>query len=277
MKQLLDLDTFTKTLTDKGYLDYFFIPNAPFGNYGRQLKERLEEYVENCQKGIYIPEKHEIQLKCYLEWLGEDAPWTECHMRVRYEDGKFDVQSMDIERKDGYGNSIKKLELTNLRTESVPTEKEAFAKVLDTSMKTLDLNTFAKILTDKGYDGYFHTESTCAGRLKNSVSEFLKIWENGDDAPLVADRLHLSTYLEWNGEDKPRVECNMWVKYEDGKFNLEETEMYIKKTDQYGQLLKQSKLTNLTTSSFPTVKEAIAQVSEKPKEQIAPRKKGFRM
>jgi len=140
-----------------------------------------------------------------------------------------------------------------------------------------DLNTFAKILTDKGYNGYFHTESSCAGKLKDSISEFLEVWKNGKDAPLVANNLHLTTYLEWNGEDKPKVECNMWVKYENGKFDLQGTEMYVRRIDQYGQLLKQSKLTNLTASSFPTVKEAIAQVSEKPKEQIVPRKRGFRM
>jgi hypothetical protein len=141
----------------------------------------------------------------------------------------------------------------------------------------LDLDAFTKTLTDKGYDGYFHTESCCAGRLKDSISAYLEAWDNGNDAPLVANYLHLSTYLEWNGEDKPKVQCNMWVRYEDGKFDLEETEMYIIKTDRYGQLLKQSKLTNLTAGSIPTIREAIAQVSEKPKEEITTRKRGFRM
>jgi hypothetical protein len=141
----------------------------------------------------------------------------------------------------------------------------------------LDFDTFVKTLTDKGYNGYFHTESAYAGKLKDSISEFLEAWNNGKDAPLVANYLHLSTYLEWNEEDKPKVECNMRVKYQSGKFDLQETEMYIKKTDRYGQLLKQSKLTNLTANSFPTVKEALAQVSEKPKEHIAPRERGFRM
>lgn len=141
----------------------------------------------------------------------------------------------------------------------------------------LDLDTFAKTLTDKGYDGYFHTESCCAGKLKDSISEFLEAWNNGTETPLLANHLHLSTYLEWNGDDKPNVQCNMWAKYENGKFDLQETEMYIKRTDQYGGLLKQSKLTNLSASSFPTRKEAIALVSEKPKEQVSPRKRGFRM
>ena len=141
----------------------------------------------------------------------------------------------------------------------------------------LDLDAFAKILTDKGYNGYFHTEICCPGKLKESISGFLQKWENGTDAPRLANYLHLSTYLQWNGEDKPRVECNMRVRYENGKFDLEGTEMYLTRTDRYGQLLKQSKLTNLTASSVPTLTEAIAQVSEKPKEEIASRKRGFRM
>lgn len=141
----------------------------------------------------------------------------------------------------------------------------------------LDLDTFAQTLTEKGYNGYFHTESCCAGKLKDSINEFLDAWNIGKEAPLLADHLHLSTYLEWNGDDKPKVECNMWVKYENGKFDLQQTEMYIKRTDQYGQLLKQSKLTVLTSSSFPSVKEAIAQVSEKPNEQLSNQNRRFRM
>lgn len=85
----------------------------------------------------------------------------------------------------------------------------------------------------------------------------------------------LKTYLQWNGDDKPKVECNMWVKYEDGLFDVQK--MNIERIDQYGQLLKQAKLTDLTTNSVPTRKEAIAQVTEKLKEQLSARKRGFRM
>lgn len=141
----------------------------------------------------------------------------------------------------------------------------------------LDLDAFVKTLTDKGYNGYFHMESCCAGRLKDSISEFLEAWDNGKEAPLSANHLHLSTYIEWNGDDKPNVMCNMWVKYENGKFDLQETEMYIRRIDRYGQLLKQSKLTNLTASSVPTVKKAIAQVSDTPKQQLSSRSRRFKL
>lgn len=141
---------------------------------------------------------------------------------------------------------------------------------------SLDLNTFVKTLTNKGFDGFFLTESDYAGKLKESISEFLQAWEDGTDAPLVANKLHLSTYLDWNGENQPRVDCNMWVKYENGTFDLQESEMYIKRTDRFGQILKETKLTNLTASSFPTKKEAIAMVSDLPKKKSLG-KRGFRM
>ena len=139
----------------------------------------------------------------------------------------------------------------------------------------LDLDAFTKTLTDKGYDGHFLTEAAYPDKLKDSISRFLEACSNGTDKPLYTNVLPLNTYLEWNGEDQPKVGCHMWVKYENGKFDVQEME--IERTDRYGQLLKQSKLTNLTASSVPTIKEAIAQVSEKPKEEIAPRKRGFRM
>lgn len=141
----------------------------------------------------------------------------------------------------------------------------------------IDLDTFSKILTDKGYDSYFQTEGCCAGKLKDSISEFLEAWDNGKEAPLVANHLHLSTYLQWNGEEKPKVQCNMCVRYENGKFDLREIEMNISSIDHYGQLLKQSKQTTLTASSIPTVKEAIAQVEDKRKQQLSPGTRRFKL
>ena len=141
--------------------------------------------------------------------------------------------------------------------------------------QALDLDTFAKILTDKGYDGYFHTEAAYPDKIKDSISRFLEAYNNGMDKPMLPNIMMLKTYLQWNGDDKPKVECNMWVKYEDGLFDVQKME--IERTDQYGHSMKKSVLTDLSTSSVPTRKEAIAQVSEKPKEQVAPRKRGFRM
>lgn len=93
------------------------------------------------------------------------------------------------------------------------------------------------------------------------------------DKPMLPNILMLKTYLQWNGDDKPKVECNMWVKYEDGLFDVQK--MNIERTDQYGQLLKQSKLADLSINSVPTRKEAIAQVLDTPKQELSSKKRGF--
>ena len=45
-----------------------------------------------------------------------------------------------------------------------------------------DLNTFAKILTDKGYNGYFHTQGAYAGKLKDSNTDYLKSCQKGEES-----------------------------------------------------------------------------------------------
>lgn len=139
----------------------------------------------------------------------------------------------------------------------------------------LDLDTFAKTLTEKGYDGYFHTEASYPDKIKDSLNRFLEACKNGVDKPMLPNMLMLKTYLQWNGDDKPRVECNMWVKYEDGLFDVQK--MNIERTDQYGHLLKQSKLTDLSTGTVPTRKEAIALVSDAPKQKLSSQGRRFRM
>ncbi|MGJ1303522.1 hypothetical protein [Sphingobacterium multivorum] len=141
--------------------------------------------------------------------------------------------------------------------------------------QSLDLDTFVKTLTDKGYDGYFHTEAAYADKLKDSINRFLDACENGTDKPLYANSFSLRTYLEWNGEDKPKTECYMRVRYEDSKFDVQK--MNIERTDRYGHSMKKSELTNLTTGTVPTAKEALAKVLDTPKQQFSSRKRGFRM
>lgn len=129
-----------------------------------------------------------------------------------------------------------------------------------------DLNTFAKILTDKGYDGYFHTQGAYPGKLKESIGEYLQNCRRGTEGSPKPELL-LTGYLLWAGEDKPRVECSMWVKYLHGKFDLQKME--VTRKDRFGQLLKQSKLTNLSAIAAPKIREAIAMVSDAPKQKTA--------
>ncbi|MCW2120650.1 hypothetical protein [Flavobacterium sp. 7A] len=138
-----------------------------------------------------------------------------------------------------------------------------------------DLETFAKKLKDKGYDGYFQTEAAYSGKLIESISEYLKAYQNDKGIPNKNPSILLSTYLQWNGDDKPRVKCNLYIKHENGTFDVQK--MDISRTDRYGQLLKKSQLTNLSIATIPKVKEAISQVTEDPKQQLSSRKRGFRM
>lgn len=141
--------------------------------------------------------------------------------------------------------------------------------------QSFDLNTFAKTLSDKGYNGLFLTQAGYPGKVKDSIGSFLEACRNGTDKPLFPDFLNLNTYLLWNGEDKPKVSCHIRVKY--GNDNFEVQKMDIEKTDQYGHSMKKMELTNLTTESVPTVKEALAQMSDTPEQQLSPRRKGIGM
>lgn len=135
-----------------------------------------------------------------------------------------------------------------------------------------DLITFAKILTDKGYNGYFLTQAGYPGRLKDSISGYLENCRTGTEGT-PKPVLLVSCFLQWNGEDKPCVQCHMWVKYQDEKFDL--TKMEVTKKDRYGQLLKKSELANLSAIGAPNAKEAIAMVNDPPRQKVVPHR-GFR-
>jgi hypothetical protein len=142
-------------------------------------------------------------------------------------------------------------------------------------METLsDLNTFAKILTEKGYNGYFHTQGAYAGKLKESISDYLESYQKGTDS-LPKQDLLLTGYLQWLGEDKPRVECSMWVKYLNGKFSL--NKMEVARKDQFGQLLKKSELTNLSLIVVPNAVEVIALVNDEQKQNVGKISKRFKL
>ncbi|MCK0125273.1 hypothetical protein MWU76_12775 [Gelidibacter sp. F2691] len=137
-----------------------------------------------------------------------------------------------------------------------------------------DLNTFVKILMDKGYTNYFHTQGAYAGKLKESLEEYLENCQKGADS-LPKQDLLLTGYLQWSGEDKPSVECIMWIKYLNGKLAL--NRMEIAKKDRFGQLLKKSELTNLTVISAPKAVDAVALVNDEQKQKTGLNPKKFRL
>ena len=142
-------------------------------------------------------------------------------------------------------------------------------------MKQLpDLDAFTKILIDKGFNGYFQTQVTYPGKLKESITDYMEACNNGKERSDRDGNFLLSTYLQWSGDDNPSIVCNFWVRQENDGFDIQKMEIISK--DRYGQLLKKSELKNLSINSIPTLKEAIAQVSIF-SQQLSSRKRGFRM
>lgn len=136
----------------------------------------------------------------------------------------------------------------------------------------LDLDTFCGILSDKGYDGYFTTQAAYPGKIKESILGYLQSCSKGTDTP--KEELLLSGYLQWQGEDTPRVECHMWVKHQKGTFDLQK--MQLTRKDRFGQILEQRVLTNLSVASLPKQNEAINMVKELTVNEPVAVKKHFR-
>jgi hypothetical protein len=143
-------------------------------------------------------------------------------------------------------------------------------------MKQLpDLDTFAKILIDKGFDGYFQTQVAYPGKLKESITEYMEACKNGKERSDRDGNFLLSTYLQWSGDDNPSIVCNFWARQENDGFDIQKME--IKSKNRYGELLKKAELKNLSINSIPTLKEAIAEVSVFHQQKLSSPKRGFRM
>lgn len=139
----------------------------------------------------------------------------------------------------------------------------------------LDLDSFVRTLMDKGYNGHFQTEAAYPGKLKESIGKYLEACRNNTHRPKYHKLFLLSTYLQWSGDDRPWIDCNMWVRHEKDHFDVQK--MVIEKKDRFGQLLKKTELIDLSTETVPTLKEAMALVSEAPKQQLSSRNRGFGM
>ncbi|MDQ6532134.1 hypothetical protein [Flavobacterium sp. LHD-85] len=137
-----------------------------------------------------------------------------------------------------------------------------------------DLSTFAEILTGKGYDGYFQTQGSYAGKLKDSIGEYLESCRKGTESP-PKGHLHLTGYLQWTSDDSPRIECSLWVKYLNGKFSLDRME--VARKDRFGKLLKKTELADLSNISAPKAAEAAALVNEDQQQKSENSPKRFKL
>lgn len=124
--------------------------------------------------------------------------------------------------------------------------------------KVYDSTELVKILTEKGYNGYFKTQAAYPGKLKDSLGEFLAIL--GPDCRSDKNVL-LETYLDWNGEDKRSIQCWISLENDHGKFSLDV--MHISHNDRFGKCIEERQLRDMPLEQLPTKLEAIKIFSKK--------------
>ena len=121
-----------------------------------------------------------------------------------------------------------------------------------------NLNTFCQILSEKGYDGHFQTNGGFEGKLRDSITGYLESLPRGQEL-VEQKKLLVTGFPEWEGSDKPSVECLMSIKHLNGKFFF--SAMEIIRRDQDGQTIRRIEVKDLSVMIVPQVKEAIAMVS----------------
>lgn len=120
-----------------------------------------------------------------------------------------------------------------------------------------NLNTFCQILSEKGYDGYFQTNGGFGGKLKDSITDYLESLPKGQDSS-EQNKLLVTGFLEWKGDDKPYIECHMSIKHLNGKFFF--NTMEIIRRDHDGQTIRRIEVKDLTIMIVPDARDAIAMV-----------------
>jgi hypothetical protein len=134
------------------------------------------------------------------------------------------------------------------------------------SEKELDI--IVGTLTGKGYDSFVMSRSS-TGKLSEVVAGYLK--EKAENKIGNYQGLWLSTYVSWNGQDKPHIVCDMWMDMRKGRMVVDK--MIIEKKGEFGMLIKRCELKNLLLDAVPTVQKAIELVNEAVENKMEPEKK----
>ena len=138
--------------------------------------------------------------------------------------------------------------------------------------KYYEVEELTAILTDKGYNGYFMTQAGYPGRLSESMERFLA---NLDPRCDFNNKLILETYLDWNGEDKPSIQCFISLKNDNGRFTFDAMEIIHR--DRFGKSISEKRLTDMVIDLLPTRADAIKMVREEMKNLSSTHKKGWRI
>ncbi|WP_333888333.1 hypothetical protein [Sphingobacterium siyangense] len=137
--------------------------------------------------------------------------------------------------------------------------------------KNYEVEQLIKILIDKGYTGYFMTQAGYPGRLKESLEGFLA---SLNPRSAFDKNVILETYLDWNGEDKPSIQCFIALENDNGKFALDVMEIIHK--DRFGKCISEKKLMDIAIDALPTRDQAIKMVREEVRKISSNLKRGKR-
>tara|TARA_R110002020_G_scaffold113688_1_gene261531 strand:+ start:18142 stop:18573 length:432 start_codon:yes stop_codon:yes gene_type:complete len=129
---------------------------------------------------------------------------------------------------------------------------------------------FSESIGNKGYDGPFLTAAGSPDKLRNSLGRYLHDSLLGTEKGL-AQPFFLTTFLEWNGEDRPSITADMKTSYREGKFEV--SDLVLTCTDPYGKVLKKNELKNLTLEGLPKKKAVLELIKGPVKHKNARRRK----
>ncbi|WP_412468723.1 hypothetical protein [Pedobacter sp. KLB.chiD] len=124
MKDEHDLSEFAAILAAKGY-DNSFLTNQ---GYPDSLEKSLRRYLEACTRGEDRLTEN-LTLMCYLKWSGEDKPYVQCYMEVKYQNEKFCLTKMRISKGYCGGGLGRQVAVIVASTDMIPEKSNAVRMV----------------------------------------------------------------------------------------------------------------------------------------------------
>ncbi len=97
------------------------------GGFNGSLRDSINRYLEASLLGLEKGLANEISLRTYLEYNGENRPYTEAYMKVKYNGHAFNITEMQVNRNSRYGTNLKEIHFKGESASSLPAFKEVMA------------------------------------------------------------------------------------------------------------------------------------------------------
>ncbi|UUC44200.1 hypothetical protein [Flavobacterium cerinum] len=128
------MEMLIEKLKDKGYDVSAFQTN---GGFNGSLRDSVNRYLEASLLGLEKGLVNEISLRTYLEYNGEDKPYTEAYMKVKYNGHAFNITQMQINRNSRDGAKMKEINLKGETAALLPPFKEIMAMAIEDKKKVV--------------------------------------------------------------------------------------------------------------------------------------------